>query len=776
MSNPVLFDLFAALMGALAAAGADARRASVDAARIEARRSSESAWRAWRRLVDENAHLLVRHGAPALLQMAIGEGEGSPVAAAARRWIERGCGPGLAWDGPVHQVRREGFMAILDGKPPAVFVPERGWIVAPGGEGLRIWDAETGVALRSLPMPDERPPEWRYAMALHRDGRTLRAWVRPVTPEGLGEAIHFWDLDRGERTRVLWLPRKTFKLWVARDERTAVLAVEQSTVRLDLVTGEQTTIASDVRCLGLDDDGRRFLGVRAGQRVGIFDVTTGQQIGVTNVSTSGGYDDLEMLRDPESGLGVIWSIGAWASTSAVSVHDLATGEQRWSKPLHLHRFVDLLPGGRVLTLILFPEGEGWCWQLARWDLATGALVGEVRVPAIDAGSIRILPDGRRLLTVGQSIRCIDIETGASETWIADHRPSYAWCGPSLSPDARRLVTTTEAGPEHLVLWDLEELAREQGRSTGEEPLVWSGDVVAAIEPEGEQPTASFRRIDLVVALADGRHVAVIDGSPVRIWDAVTGRCVAVLWEEHGVGWSDVAPFRDGRRLLTINRERHVIWDLSTRTPLRETQVDDRHEFMHLFPDERRALITDWHDGVILWDLEENRDLDWVSDELHAHLQHAQIAVDPRGERVAFLTRSRPDTVAIHDPATGAVVRSLVDPGASVWSIVFHVIEGRLALLSVNTDGLLACWDVTSGACVHRHALGAGARAIVADPDGPRALVGGEDGVLRLVDVVTGEIVARRYARAAVTTCAALGGGRYVMGDALGGLHFLALRR
>jgi len=238
---------------------------------------------------------------------------------------------------------------------------------------------------------------------------------------------------------------------------------------------------------------------------------------------------------------------------------------------------------------------------------------------------------------------------------------------------------------------------------------------------------------------DGRLIASgsWDGT-VRLWDAASGKAVAVLPQGGIVRTLAVSP--DGRRLVTTieGTDALRVWDVASRRLVATYKTPENSSFAVAFrPDGSHVAMLGT--GNII------RILDAATGKEVATAGAGQVAVrwaldySPDGRLLAGPYEG--NKVGLWETESYRLVGTLADHSGMVLSVAFSA-DGRL-LASAGTDSLIRVWDVASKEC--RLTLRGHADEVFAavfHPDGSRIASGGRDRQVRLWDTATGEELVR----------------------------------
>jgi WD40 repeat protein len=370
------------------------------------------------------------------------------------------------------------------------------------------------------------------------------------------------------------------------------------------------------------------------------------------------------------------------------------------------------PRGRLLAAMLAHR------SVRVWDMGPGK--ERHRFPASRWGwplgaPLAFSPDAKFLAAGGgdDRLRLWDVATGKRSRRLAvDDDPRAL----AFSPDGRRLAAGGGGNTVHV--WDLatgKELNPTNGHHAPVKAVVFSTDgkrLFSGGEDESLrtwEPTTGRRlqRSDAhpegVRSLAlspDGKVLASIgEHNPIRFWDARTGRLLREFESELPIN-STLVFSPDGRWLaagVTGRGERVRVWRTAAMTPERSFEGHQGEIYAVVFSPDGTLLASASHDGTVrLWDLGAGRE------------------------------RERFD-----------------GDGDPVYGLAFSP-DGRT--LAATTDQLLL-WDVPSGRPVWRWAGDEEERLLVVrfSPDGRTVAAAGEEGIIYLREVATGEEIAHIHA-------------------------------
>jgi RNA polymerase sigma factor (sigma-70 family) len=326
------------------------------------------------------------------------------------------------------------------------------------------------------------------------------------------------------------------------------------------------------------------------------------------------------------------------------------------------------------------------------------------------------PDGKTLAAsdAGTAIRFLDSATGKEIRRI--EVPGHGFTSFAIAPDGRTMVTA-DSRSSVLWLWEV---------ATGKELRQLTGD-----KDRVGIPAVAFS--------PDGKTLAAMAGTGIRLWDALTWEERPRLTERGAGGDHFLAFLPDGKRLISGNGAAIRWWDVSLRRVV-------------------RCLDKDFPPGKGFYEL----------------------AVSPDGKRLAVLVQH--NVLHLWDAATGnEVCRTALKPSRGGWCMCFspdgqtlacgNGVGGRgsgTVFFSADTGRELRRWDDNGGHTTH----------MTYSPDG-KVLAQAMSGVIRLRDATTGNllgpapeipagVLAVRFGRDGKALTASCLGGRTGSWDALTG--------
>lgn len=340
---------------------------------------------------------------------------------------------------------------------------------------------------------------------------------------------------------------------------------------------------------------------------------------------------------------------------------------------------------QILALAFSPDGTLLATgdvnhEIHLWRVADGTPLLSLRVNEGWIWSVAFSPDGRLLASsANRAVHLWDGQTGECLHTLRGY--SDRVFSVAFSADGQLLATGSE---DHLVrIWQVRTgklLHTLSGHS--DEVRAVAFNPCSAVLPE----SAALHRSQPPCLLASASY----DGT-VRLWNAVTGRCVRVL-----TGHSD------------------WVWSVA-------------------FSPDGRLLASGSSDATVkLWDVKTGR----CGQTLLGHWQPIRaVAFSPNGRTLASGSGDR--TVRLWDYRTGNTLRVLTGHSSWISSLAFSPDTGVLA--SGSEDQSVRLWDSQTHRCLKTlQGYSNGIWSVAFSPDGTRIASGSQDRLVRLWHAQTGE--------------------------------------
>lgn len=442
-------------------------------------------------------------------------------------------------------------------------------LVVQHGLEVDLVEADSGRKGRLLQLPPGEglarfvDPQASYSVSLDARNR-LRLHTHDSTARDLATL-------RGSRPDLL---RQVF---FSADSQRFCNAGDPGAARVwDARTGEAfLTVPDRVYQGAFSPDGQSLATVGGRNLVHIWDLTTGKDL-LTLRGHSAVVDRIVFSPDgrllataDNDGMVKVWSAGTG--------RELLQGRSCMWAPA-------ITPDGKYVF------GAPWNNEFIIWDAESGHPVTRVQTPTHAIIRAVVFPDGRRVVTAGseKAARVWEIPTGRPLLVLRGHARSV--CALDVSPTGKRIASGSWDGTARI--WDADTGKSLRILVHATNRFVWT----------------SFR--------PDGQRLATVDEDTIGIWEVESGRLLA----RHGTGQSRpdrVLWFRDGRRLLTCNRDRTIaVWEANSGKELRRWTTRGEAGNPSFSADGRRLVAvsarepSSGHDvsSAEIWDPETGRHL------------------------------------------------------------------------------------------------------------------------------------------------------------------------
>jgi WD40 repeat protein len=649
-----------------------------------------------------------------------------------------------------------GLVAVL------LAVPASGWAVAPPSEAVRTdihGDPLPAGAVARLGSVRFLHPDDIGSVAFSPDGGRLAA----LTHRGEENVLWLWEVPSGKKVERLPLPFPMARdLAYSRDGRFLAVVGGVYVQLLSARTGKYVRSLGDpgqeeVSCAAFSPDGRTMAVGRASRaspkvsEVQLWDVDTGKEVGRLKEHTTP-VVAVAFSRDGRRLFSAAEADGS--GPGSVCVWEMPAGKLR-RRFRHSGRQAVFAPAGDAMAYTGTDDGE-----VRLWDLDKGKERARLRGKPL---SYVFSPDGKRLLTEGnERAVCVwEAATGKRLQPIPGNRGGgLKLC--ALSADGKLLasVGSNQGSRRAVRLWDV--AARRELR-----PL--EGHVA---------PVTCLALAEAGRAVLSGS----IDGT-VRVWE-VSGREVRVYagHERAGFGgWvTNLAVAGDGRAVASGDVGRHVrVWDRASGKELRHFRPRPAPSetrwrgisFLTFSADSKRLLGGRDQDVVLMeaggtggvpkWEAATERRLDTVPGVGFPFVSDAggQVVVswgnlEPDGRSDLLLWRvPRGAMISRFEglPQGGMVENVHFSPDGKLLAADHRLYRDHRGRGGI---GVTRVYEAATGGKIRE--LRPGGRSLALSPDGGILALGSEedDGLLRLVDPLTGEERARLPGHSDLATCCA----------------------
>jgi WD40 repeat protein len=601
-----------------------------DEAGQRAREALEASKDAERKTEIAEAQLYLSHIAQARLQIA------NSNCAAAELLLDQ-CPPARrGWEWHYLRGLLHGDLRTTKAHDGGLFVlkysPDGKWLASAFFE-VKIWDADTGDLVRTLPRSDLpahtlsfREPDGKYLAAGYGDG-TVRIWdpsagtlvqtipardksfpvagvafLPGTTQLAVGsadQAVRFWDVVTGKECRPSMRHTGAITAVVASPNGRRLASSGMDGTRIwDLDTGKQATLLP-YRAYGVSfsPDGT-VLGVIHGQVAKLWDATPGREL-----HTFGGHvGSLNGATFSPDGFTFVTA----GVDSLISLWNTRSGELQGTRVGHkgLGGSCTFHPSGRILATADSSRGEIKLWDMTRRSDLSRASHFDARydVPPPDVVACAFVPGSHELMTVrsGGQMQVRNARTAVlrSEQLLPVEQPVlYTPNVAALTADGRRVAVLDRQSAPRVRIWD-----------TATKKLLF------------EAPEAPGLLRHQLVLSRDGRFIAIVEEDAksqrqVRLWQVDSGALVqSFALGSRPTDIIDVAGpalSADGRWLAAEvlgSPPRFVVWNIATGSERWSAALDTALAAV-VFSDDTRYLAAAERDGRIqVWETESGKQL------------------------------------------------------------------------------------------------------------------------------------------------------------------------
>ena len=567
------------------------------------------------------------------------------VAGAPLPWL-RSVHPSLHPPGTELVCTLEGHSAYVTGV--AVTPDGRVAVSTSADHTLKVWDMETGRALRTL----KGHSTWVTGVVITPDGK----WVVSVSGD---HTLKVWDLETGSMLRTLQEHSAGgFSVAVTPDGKRAVSASVDKTLKVwDLRSGSALLTleghTASVDGVAVMPDGKRAVSASRDKTLAVWDLATGRTIR-TLEGHSGWVTGVVVSPDGKHAISA-------SADHTLKVWDLETGCALRTLEGHsagVSGVVVSSDGKRAISA----SGDR---TLKVWDLESGRVLRTLEGHSASVDGVAVTLDGRRVVSASRdkTLKVWDLETSRALCPSEGHSDSVF--GMAVTPDRKRAVSASR--DKTLKVWDLETgraLRTLKGHSN------WVTGVV--ITPDGK------------------RAVSASWDKTLKVWDLETGLALLTL-EGHSNWVSGVAMTSDGKRAISASWDKTlIVWDLETGRALHTLESDSAAvSGLGMTPDGKRAVLAFGDKTMRVWDLETGRALRALDGHSEAV---SSVAVTADGKWA--VSASGDKTLKLWNLDTGRAVRTLEGHSASIHGV--GLTAGGNRAVSASEDRTVKVWDLDTG--------------------------------------------------------------------------------
>ena len=192
----------------------------------------------------------------------------------------------------------------------------------------------------------------------------------------------------------------------------------------------------------------------------------------------------------------------------------------------------------------------------------------------------------------------------------------------------------------------------------------------------------------IVFSPDGVHIAVSSNIGVWLYDAKTGRELALI-DTQSIWGNPIAFSPDGAKLAVVDEREMKLWNVSTQTSTTAFEGDAGLGAVAFSPDGTKLASGSVDKTVKLWDVSTGKNINTLT----GHKDRVgSVAFSPDGTKLA--SGSADKTVKLWDVSTGKNINTLTGHKDRVESIAFSPDGTKLA--SGSADETVKLWDVSTG--------------------------------------------------------------------------------
>ncbi len=350
----------------------------------------------------------------------------------------------------------------------------------------------------------------------------------------------------------------------------------------------------------------------------------------------------------------------------------------------------------------------------RFAYALGALAGIALIAAVVAGLFAVVARNAQV-----QVEVLNVELRSRR----------------LASEAERYLTSDPERSLLLAAAAYQSINPRDGSTTGEA----RGALYHALDTDAYWRTLDSHNefVDTARFSPDGTRVLTVVGLRATesgsvntaVWDVLTGQ---VLFETDLFDGAEMGDFDPtGSLIVTAGFDGVQISDAKTGRRLHEL-TEDYSPFAAFSPDGSQLATTHTDGSVRTWDVESGRPLP----SLFGHRDIVRLLVySMDGSRLASASDDR--TIRLWDPITGQFERELVGHTESIRTVAFSP-DGE-EILSAGGDAA-RLWDVSNGRPLWEFEHNAPITAAAYSQDGKLVLTADEDGLAKVWDAASGELL------------------------------------
>ncbi len=416
-------------------------------------------------------------------------------------------------------------------------------------------------------------------------------------------------------------------------------------------------------------------------------------------------------------------------------------------------------GTRSATLIDFTPHKGWRFYLSPermvviatdkehkievWDIEHGACEKTLIVDDIINGSITFHPDGKSLFAVSDLGCLLQVSADTGEVMERIHAHDARITSIVTSSDGRHLLTG--GGDNVIKRWDLTLPDNSMDGFLRKDHLTNVFGLGIAMDDQTIVSSSYYDRT-------------------IKLWDFVTCECLSTFVSPDDNVHSILAiPGRPSEVVLASKGRIHI-FDLQNGLVTETLDIGVKKDEVLFLSDGRMVVLA--NKSIEVWDITSQQCQQKFNQE---SLGLTTLAVHPSVDLI--FTGSYDPSVDIWDLSSGRCLRRIYHHKSLIKALACHP-AGHI-LLSIDSSGIAILSNINSGAIkkAFRVNVAKGMRVAFL-PEGDAVVTIGRDKVLRLYDLVSGELRIAYHSSCVPESLVVSNTGRIIIGDSAGHVIFL----
>ena len=536
---------------------------------------------------------------------------------------------------------------------------------------LQIFDAATFQCLHTL----EGHTDIINDATFSPDGKKLVSASRD-------ETLRIWDVTTGRSLHILkgHIGEVTFTIISPNGKRIASVSMDKTLRIWDATTGQCLHTleghTAEIYYATFSPDGEKIVSASMDNTLRIWDVASGHCLH----TLKGHTDEVNTAKYSHDGKRIVSAskdntIRIWDATTGYC-YDTLVGH---SKEVLFATFSQ--DGKRVVsssndrTIRIWDVTKGNCFHTIETNSAYNeyyelGLLGSVYF------TTSFSHDGRNIISTDGKTRCIwDVNTGRCLNTLNKPKGCFHAYGQHqvYSPDGKKNVEAYYfwAGPnqwaDYLEIWDVSTVR-------------WLLDM----ELKGH----TGHVYNITFSIDGKRIVTASEDSTLRVWDAITGRCLSIIHVQTNDVQS-IAFSPNGRQIVGAIGDKLHLWSVSSGRCILTMNGHTSHiKYSGFSTDGKKIVSTSEDRSLRVWDAFSGRclmSLNNLTDNVNS------VKFSPDSKRI--VSASDDNNIIVWDVATGKCLIMMEGHTDEVWSAAFSS-DGE-KIVSSSKDGTIRIWDFPS---------------------------------------------------------------------------------